>query len=45
MIDGGPVGVWQQWSDGVQGKAIDAGHFFPEELPQQTAEIGLFFAS
>jgi haloacetate dehalogenase len=36
---GGPVGVWQQWCERVEGQAIDGGHFFPEELPQQTAEV------
>jgi len=36
--DGGPLGLWKQWADNVEGEAIAAGHFFPEELPQQTAE-------
>jgi haloacetate dehalogenase len=41
-----PVGVWQEWSDNVRGQAIEAGHFFPEEVPEQTAEaLGRFFGS
>jgi haloacetate dehalogenase len=36
---GGPVGVWQLWGDNVQGRAITAGHFFPEESPEETAGI------
>jgi haloacetate dehalogenase len=35
---GGPVALWRDWSDDVQGQALDAGHFFPEEIPDQTAE-------
>ena len=44
--DSGPVGLWQEWSDNVRGQAIEAGHFFPEEVPEQTAEaFGRFFGS
>ena len=36
--DGGPLAVWQQWCEQpVQGKALNAGHFFPEEMPEETA--------
>jgi haloacetate dehalogenase len=43
--DGGPVGIWRAWCDHVEGQAVDAGHFFPEELPDSTADlIGRFFA-
>jgi haloacetate dehalogenase len=35
---GGPVGVWGKWAENVTGAALDAGHFFPEEIPEQTAE-------
>jgi haloacetate dehalogenase len=35
---GGPLGVWRRWADDVRGEAIPAGHFFPEERPDQTAE-------
>jgi haloacetate dehalogenase len=36
--ESGPIALWQNWSDTVQGLALDAGHFFPEEAPEQTAE-------
>jgi len=43
---GGPIALWQEWSDDVQGHAIKAGHFFPEEAPDQTAEaLSRFFAA
>jgi haloacetate dehalogenase len=35
----GPIGIWREWAVDVRGEALDAGHFFPEELPQRTAEI------
>lgn len=35
---GGPLALWRAWGDDVQGHTIDAGHFFPEEAPDQTAE-------
>ena len=34
---GGPLGIWQQWADDVRGHALNAGHFFPEEIPEVTA--------
>ncbi len=36
--EGGPVGLWQIFADQVSGEAVDGGHFFPEELPQRTAD-------
>jgi haloacetate dehalogenase len=36
--EGGPVGLWKTFADRVSGDALDGGHFFPEELPQQTAD-------
>jgi haloacetate dehalogenase len=36
--EGGPVGLWKTFADQIEGEAVDGGHFFPEELPQQTAE-------
>ncbi len=43
--DGGPLGLWRAWGDDVRGHAIDGGHFFPEERPEQTAHaLGEFFA-
>jgi len=42
--EGGPLGLWQEWADKVSGEAVAAGHFFPEELPQETANaLGSFF--
>lgn len=43
--DGGPLGLWRQYADDVRGRPIDAGHFFPEEIPDRTiAELASFFA-
>ena len=42
---GGPVALWREWGDDVRGRSIDAGHFFPEERPELTAEaLREFFA-
>jgi haloacetate dehalogenase len=30
------IEVWRQWADDVRGKAIEAGHHFPEEAPEPT---------
>jgi haloacetate dehalogenase len=35
--DSGPIALWQAWSEDVRGQSIDAGHFFPEEAPAETA--------
>ncbi len=35
---GGPLAIWRAWAENVQGHAIEAGHFFPEEAPDETAE-------
>jgi haloacetate dehalogenase len=44
--ESGPIGVWKAWSDDVQGRALDAGHFFPEEAPEETADALIrFFAA
>jgi len=41
---GGPLALWRDWSDDVQGRALHAGHFFPEEIPGETAEaLSRFF--
>jgi haloacetate dehalogenase len=41
----GPLAVWGRWADRVQGQALEAGHFFPEERPDETAELlGRFFS-
>ena len=36
---GGPLALWREWADDVQGQALDAGHFFPEEIPADTADL------
>jgi haloacetate dehalogenase len=42
---GGPLALWRAWSDDVHGHPLDAGHFFPEEAPERTAEaLHRFFA-
>jgi haloacetate dehalogenase len=42
--ESGPIALWQAWSDDVQGHPLNAGHFFPEEVPEQTAEaLNRFF--
>jgi haloacetate dehalogenase len=34
---GGPLALWRAWADDVRGHAVNGGHFFPEELPHETA--------
>jgi len=42
---GGPIEIWGVWSAHVEGHALDAGHFFPEEAAEQTAHaLSGFFA-
>ena len=42
--EGGPLALWRQWSDKVEGCAVLGGHFFPEEHPRDTAEtLARFF--
>jgi haloacetate dehalogenase len=44
--DSGPIALWREWSDEVQGRSLDAGHFFPEEAPEQTADtLSRFFGA
>jgi len=41
---GGPLALWRAWATNVSGAPLDAGHFFPEEIPEQTAaELSDFF--
>lgn len=35
---GGPLALWQAWANDVSGAPFDGGHFFPEEMPERTAE-------
>jgi haloacetate dehalogenase len=44
--ESGPIALWRAWCDHVQGHRLSAGHFFPEEAPEQTAEaLNRFFGS
>ena len=39
------LAVWRDWADDVRGRALDCGHFLPEEAPDETyAELHRFFA-
>jgi haloacetate dehalogenase len=43
---GGPLALWRAWADDVRGGPFDGGHFFPEELPDRTAqELIAFFGT
>ena len=43
---GGPLALWRAWSGRVEGQAVAGGHFFPEEVPEQTAAaLARFFAA
>jgi haloacetate dehalogenase len=37
--DGGALGIWRIWADNVDGRAVKGGHFFPEENPDETAQL------
>jgi haloacetate dehalogenase len=40
------LALWQDWASDVRGRAIDCGHFLPEEAPDETAtELLQFFRS
>jgi haloacetate dehalogenase len=36
--EGGPLALWREIADDVQGSSIEGGHFFPEQNPQETVE-------
>lgn len=40
------LAIWREWADDVQGHAIEAGHFIPEENPSETLKAlrGFFLA-
>ena len=43
--EGGPLAIWRNWANDVRGAPLDAGRFFPEEIPEVTADALLdFFA-
>ncbi|HET6360703.1 MAG TPA: alpha/beta hydrolase [Gemmatimonadota bacterium] len=40
------LAVWREWADDVRGRAIDCGHFLPEEAPDETfTELHMFLTS
>jgi len=40
------LAVWREWADDVRGRALDCGHYLPEERPDETlAELRAFFAT
>jgi haloacetate dehalogenase len=41
--EGGPVGLWRTFADQISGEALNGGHFFPEELPEATADALALF--
>lgn len=44
--ESGPIALWRPWCNDVQGCAVNAGHFFPEEIPEETAAaLSTFFSS
>jgi pimeloyl-ACP methyl ester carboxylesterase len=38
-----PLAIWRQWADDVRGAPVPAGHFIPEEAPDETARHLLDF--
>jgi haloacetate dehalogenase len=41
---GGPLALWRDWADEVEGGPLAGGHFFPEEIPDETADaLNRFF--
>jgi haloacetate dehalogenase len=36
---GGPVEIWREWCTELSGGPMDAGHFMPEEAPEEVASI------
>lgn len=35
--------IWKDWCRHVTGQSLNAGHFFPEEKPQETASLLIEF--
>ncbi len=43
---GGPLALWREWAYDVQGFPLQGGHFFPEEMPDETAHaLDIFFSA
>jgi len=46
LEEAGPIALWQAWAENVHGHGVSAGHFFPEEAPEQTSEaLSRFFGA
>jgi haloacetate dehalogenase len=41
--ESGLFSIWRKWADQVTGHCVSAGHFFPEEKPEETAQALLDF--
>jgi haloacetate dehalogenase len=39
----GPLDIWKDWCERVEGRAMDSGHFIAEEAPDDTAKVILDF--
>lgn len=40
------LAVWREWADDVRGRALDCGHYLPEEAPDETyQELRAFFTA
>jgi haloacetate dehalogenase len=40
------LAIWRDWAEDVRGRALDCGHYLPEEAPDETyAEFHAFFTS
>jgi haloacetate dehalogenase len=37
------LAVWRDWADDVRGRAVDSGHYLPEEAPQEACAELLAF--
>jgi haloacetate dehalogenase len=35
----GPLAIWKGWAENVRGQSMKGGHFFPEQTPEETAEV------
>jgi haloacetate dehalogenase len=39
-------GIWREWADDVRGRALECGHYLPEEAPEETcSELRAFFGA
>jgi haloacetate dehalogenase len=41
----GPLALWRDWADEVQGGPLPGGHFFPEEIPDTAEALNSFFSA